>query len=57
MKLMLLKKKIEGKKSENLKAEKKINLAQIRWFPAQKIFISDPPPERLMDANLDRFYI
>jgi len=30
---MLLKKKIEGKKSENLKAEKKINLAQIRWFP------------------------
>jgi len=27
-KLMLLKKKIEGKKSENLKAEKKINLAQ-----------------------------
>jgi len=35
---MLLKKKIEGKKSENLKAEKKINLAQIRWFPIEHIF-------------------
>jgi len=32
-KLMLLKKKIEGKKSENLKAKKKIKLVQIRWFP------------------------
>jgi len=37
---MLLKKKIEGKKSENLKAEKKINLAQIRWFPVCRESVS-----------------
>jgi len=39
-KLMLLKKKIERKKSENLKAEKKINLAQIRWFPVLRDHIT-----------------
>jgi len=37
---MLLKKKIEGKKSENLKAEKKINLAQIRWFPVPYLWLN-----------------